>query len=261
VTKADREILRTRLRDQLKERGTSARAAERAIGIATGTLSKIYGGKMTLSHRLLHELSALLKIEPEVLIHGTAFEHLLHTAVTTPESEELARLRAETEGLRAETRAAEEALAAARRDLDTLRHEQAEMAGKIAALEREASGKDAELARMHTELERLRAAASTAEHARRAALAQADQERQQRAAALAKVAEFEKNATAWRTYGLERGQRVTQLEAYIQQQHAQMQTLQSKAADSSGTVAGTALGGLLGFALGALANRGGDGEA
>ncbi len=53
VTKADREILRTRLRGLLKERGTSARAAERAIGIATGTLSKIYGGKMTLSHRLL----------------------------------------------------------------------------------------------------------------------------------------------------------------------------------------------------------------
>ena len=262
VTKADRETLRARLRNLFKERKVSARAVERDIGIATGTLSKIYAGKMALSHRLLHELSGLLKVEPEALVEGTAFEHLLSTAVTTPESEELARLRAEVDGLRVDKRVAEEALAEAHRDLDTARREQAGMAGRIAALEDVASGREDELARANAELERLRVSANGAEHARQVALAQIDQERQLRVAALARVAEFEKNADGWRKHALERGQRATQLEAFVRQQHAQIQALQAKAADASGTVAGTALGGLLGFALGALATSSrGDGEA
>ncbi len=246
ITAHDRKVLRDRLTGLFKERKLSGRRVERLIGAATGTLSKVLSGKMALTHRLLLELATLLKVTAESIVQDTAFDSLLTMAVVTPETEQVTRLKAELDAVRVEKQAVDAALTQAHEDLTSVRKQLAEAVTANGKVKERNSALAAELAAARSELDRVREEANQAQQKQRSALVVATNEREQRAAALAKIAALVQQAEQWRTYASDREQRVNQLEAYIQQ-------LQAQANAGNGPAVGAALGtGLLGLVLGVV---------
>jgi transcriptional regulator with XRE-family HTH domain len=241
-TAEDRGILRDRLKALFKDKKVSGRSVEERVGVGRGTLSKVYSGKMALTHRLLHELSQVLDVPPEALVERTAFAHLLETAPPTPETTEVAQLKEELDHLRVEKQATDAALSKAHDDLKAARREFADADEARSAAEQRAAASESELAAARAVRKEMDDQLRALEEKVQTALVQASAEAQEHAAAVAKVNALTQSADQWRTHALEREQRVKQLEAYIQQLRAQT----SNKGDA-------AVGGaLLGMALGAM---------
>lgn len=242
---ADRATLRDRLQTMLKDRKLSGRAVEKSIGIGTGTLSKVYSGKMALTHRLLHDLSHLLGVSAESIVEATAFAHLLQTAPPTPSSAEIASLKEELDRARVEKQASDAALDQARRELASMHKELSDTNRVRRAAEDRVTVLESKQAALRDLTARMEEAATVAEQSLQALSGQMSAHEQEHSSALARVDALNKNADDWRRYALDRQQRVVQLEAYVRQ-------LRSQIANDASAAAGAALGtALLGVALGA----------
>lgn len=243
-TEGDRRVLRSRVKAAMDERDIrSFRQLEKTLGIATGTLAKLWPGTQSvkpraLTHELLYLLTQALECSPESLVVETGFEALLDRAVETPESEAVAKAMEEVDRLQAQVAA------------EAARADEAERRA-VAAESRAASAQDRADA-YETELAGLRATKKDLV----ARLSAAKRELLKKEDTLSKLAGklFAQKATLgklrgdrdrWRNHALERAHRASQVE----------QMLASK--PGAGSVVGS---GLLGFVLGRLSNGGGDCE-
>jgi transcriptional regulator with XRE-family HTH domain len=148
----DREAFRERLVAQLKERGMSGRQLENRACLPTGTLSKVYKGRIRLTLKLLLEIVGPLSIGPDLLVVGTRFASLLMGAPASEASKATHELEAEVERLRAEL--AEKTAVA-----ETC-------ARNAAALEERAERAEAQLAEVRVRLEEAEANITILERAR-----------------------------------------------------------------------------------------------
>jgi hypothetical protein len=126
-------------------------------------------------------------------------------------------------------------------DLTFVRRELADANTSRQAAEEGAAVMEAERAALRELVDRMGKVAREAEQAMQAALLKLSSDQQEHAAALASAHALAENANQWRRYGLDRQQRVLQLEAYVHQ-------LRGNANAAAGAAFGTAL---LGVALGA----------
>ncbi len=203
------------MRRALAAKKLSGRALEKTIGMATGTLSKLYSGRLSLTLRLLKEIASTLAVGPEALVEGTAFASLLTGAPESLESAELLEARGEIDRLRADRAAADAALKTLRDENDGLRRDLA------AARDAEAAAK-ANVERAQAELSRAKAGASTAmtlhgqaDRAKEDANHEVAVLRTALIAETSKGAEMARVADGWRKYASERQQRVQYLEVEL----------------------------------------------
>lgn len=211
----DRATFKKRLKEALAARAMSGRALEARVGMATGTLSKMYSGRISVTLRHLREIAAVLEIGPEVLVMGTSLAALLTGAPESSESEELLQTKGQIDQLRASL-AGSEAIA------NDLRREVHELKDTIAALQGKATDAEERARQAKNDLVQveLRASAAEGERAcfqteRAAAIEDANRMRRELAAASAAARANEEAATSWRTFGLKRAHRVQYLEAEL----------------------------------------------
>lgn len=102
VTDQDRLIFKERLQRIIKDKDFSGRQLEKKVGMASGTLSKIYNGRVALSLKTLREIGTALDTPPQQLVEGTALAHLLLGAPELPKFAELEAARGEADRLRAD---------------------------------------------------------------------------------------------------------------------------------------------------------------
>ncbi len=212
ITRRDRATFKVRLQRALAVANLSGRALEKKIGMATGTLSKLYSGRLSLTLRVLREITSAMALGPEVLVEGTGLAFLLAGAPESCESAELLAARAEVDRLRAEAAASETTLKELRHENEALRRE------LTAARDAEASAKDsaeraqAEVSRMKTGAGAAMTLHSQSERARDDALHEAAGLRIALAAEISKSGEMAHVADGWRKQALERQQRAQYLE-------------------------------------------------
>lgn len=130
ITDQDRGTFKERLQRILKEKDISGRRLEKEIAMATGTLSKIYQGRVALSLKMLRDIATALDVPPFQLVEGTALAHLLLGAPDSPEFAELEEARKQIDKLKAE---------GAEKDatINSLRRSQSEMTLALASLRKE----------------------------------------------------------------------------------------------------------------------------
>lgn len=123
-------MFKDRLQRILKDKDLSGRQLEKKVGIASGTLSKIYNGRIALSLKTLREIGTALDTPPQQLVEGTALAHLLLGAPELPKFAELEEARGEIDRLRAD---------GAEKDasINALQQKQNEMQGELASLRKE----------------------------------------------------------------------------------------------------------------------------
>lgn len=241
ITDADRNELRTRLQALFVERSLSGRQVEDRLNLGGGTLSKVYAGKMQLTHKLLAGLSGLLGASPEDIVRETGFVRLLETPVPTQEGDELARAKAEIDRLRVDGEAREASLKGLREELTTARNDAEEQRRVAAKLELECAATKTKVEAKEREL------AQAAEE-RRAAQKEVRSLREQLAAEMARSAAHSETAEKWRKYALEQKQLAEQLTEYSTNLQGQVEReSKAKAQAAIGT-------GLLAFTIGALMN-------
>jgi len=212
-SKEDLAIFRDRTQRALKAAGISARTAEKRIGCATGTCSKVYKGRIALTLKLLREIAEQAKVQPNVLVEGTGLEHLLLGAPETPESLEMAKARATIDGLRADLAERDASIAQLRAQLDKSSGELEAVVRELAVVRSEQAAA-VESARQERE-QREREAKQIAEATQRALVLANSEYDQSLAEADARLAEVQKQLEQWRGYGLERHQRVNFLETEL----------------------------------------------
>ncbi len=148
----DRKLFKARLKSQLSRMGISQRAMEERLGLSTGTLSKIFAGRLNLTVGILMELAKVLQIDPWVLVDDTAWIQLRNEVPLDKATEVELKLQAEVDELRLELvathareRAAEEELAVQRRraERSEARRAQWEERASQAAVERDEARADA----------------------------------------------------------------------------------------------------------------------
>lgn len=215
ITKRDRDRFKAHVQRELAAKKKSGRAVEKKIGMATGTLSKLYSGRLALTLRVLREIAAELEVGPEALVKGTALATLLTGAPESSESAELLEARGEIDRLRGERAAGEATVKGLRDENEVLRRELA------VARDAEATAR-ANAEKAHAELTRVRTGANTAitlhgqaERAKEGALHEASELRTALAAQTSKCDEIANVADGWRRHAMERQQRVQYLEAEL----------------------------------------------
>ena len=238
ISAEHRTALRTRI-DQLRDsRGMSLRELERRMGRSSGTLSKVFTGRLRLTHQMLDELCQVLQVEPPLLVEGTGYAHLLVTAPSTPALVELEGAHAEIDRLRLDLAASQaragdlEAARDAMRKARDQEHTAREKAERI-VVER-----DADLAKAKKLVRSLTDANTQLKRSAASANETAMVLTEENAALVAKENEARNLMDAWRRYSLDRDARVAQLEAYIHSQNN-----------------GAAMHAVLGFGLGLVAGK------
>jgi transcriptional regulator with XRE-family HTH domain len=238
-TGEDRRIFRDRMVAALKSVVLSQRQAEFNIGMARGTISKIYSGRVALSLKTLRELAEQARVEPQDLVSGTGLAQVLLSSPKTPESDQLANAKAEVDRLRTEVAARDasigqltDQLKASRAELDAVRRVQAEEKEANVALRAEIDRRSAE----QDESKRL------AEESAHRAMTLVNQQRDQTLAEIsARLGQTEKQSTAWRTYAIDRNARVGFLETELQKGFL---AAHQRSSDEAGRLLLTALAGL-----------------
>jgi len=86
ATDPQREAFRDRVKQALGEAGLTQKAFEQQVGIKSGTLTRVFGGKKQLDVELLEAIAGGLDLAPEVLVSGTPWTSLL--AGADPEASE-----------------------------------------------------------------------------------------------------------------------------------------------------------------------------
>lgn len=130
ITDQDRGIFKERLQRILKDKDFSGRRLEDTINMATGTLSKIYRGRVALSLKMLRDIATALDVPPLQLVEGTALAHLLLGAPDSPEFAAFEEARKQIDLLRTEA-AGKEAT------INGLRRKQNEMQQELTSLRKE----------------------------------------------------------------------------------------------------------------------------
>jgi len=238
-TRDDRSALERRVKDLARQRETSLAAVERRMGRARGTLSKVFGGRIRLSHSILVEVCTVLEVEPVELVDGTAFRGLLDEAVPTADSAALVAARMEVDRLSRDLAARDAQVDEWRREVDRLRRELESKVAAATAAQAEAEKRGRENSELRDRVTSAQAALLEADRARSDAVTKANGEMLKmrleggrlRGELGAAIAQLQK----WTQFGNERAAKVQQLEAYIQ---------------NKSSVGPAVLGGLLGFMLG-----------
>jgi transcriptional regulator with XRE-family HTH domain len=215
ITASDREIFRERVKEAFAATGMSQRRAEEAIGMARGTISKLFTGKIGLTLKVLREIAAQAKVGPETLVEGTAFAQLLLEAPETPASKELADALAQVDTLRAELAARSATMTELERHQAMLAAERDELLQRLLDAGHKNDALTAALEQTRTQL----TAQEASEKTSRAMATWTGLARDFSVRALAetnaKLQETEKQVAAWRAYALARHQRVDYLESEL----------------------------------------------
>lgn len=222
-TKRDRATFRARLQSELASAGISGRALEKKIGMATGTLSKIFSGRLALTLRVLREIASALGIGPDVLVAETAYTFLLAGAPESEESAELLEARQEVDKLRAE-RAANEAM------MKNLRDENEQLRRDLAAARDLAADAKANAEAAHAEAKAALATRLSDGREREVLAQELSRVRIDLAAERGRVAETARSEDGWRKYAMERHQRAHYLEAELARARAAAATASSEEA-------------------------------
>lgn len=234
VTPADLKALCQRTKEALAAKGVSQRQAEVKIGMAAGTISKLFKGKIALTLTALKEIAAQAGVGPEKLVAGTALAHLLLEAPTTPESEELTGVYAQLDELRAELAARDATILTVEQDKQASRVQSERLARQLTSETKKRESVAKTLEDERAQLATVRAAARASEFARATEVMAHVQTK-------ARLAEAEKQVGAWRDYALSRHQRVEYLETVLAQQLA---AAQQQSAGETGRLLLTAIAGL-----------------
>lgn len=234
VTPADLKVFRERTKAALAAKGLSQRQAETKIGMATGTISKLFTGKITLTLGALQEIAAQAGVGPETLVAGTALAHLLLEAPATPESEKLTEVYAQLDELRV-------TLAARDATILAVEHEKHTLGTETERLTRQLVSETKKRESLTKALEEERAQHATEKAAARASEFARATEALAHVQTKARLAETEKQVGAWRDHALLRHQRVEYLETVLAQQLA---AAQKQSVDEAGRLFLTAIAGL-----------------
>lgn len=209
---------------------TSGRRLEEKIGMATGTLSKLYGGRLRLSLKSLREIASALGLGPELLVQGTSLEHLLAGAPETPASVELLGAREETDRLRGEKAALEAAA-------ENLQHEYRELANterglreQLLIAERNAARRDAEVERARKRTVEVEERLRVCERERREAVQAGRTATTNLQTMTARLAQFTQAVDAWRLHASHFEARARYLEVELAQAQAKAQKATSEEA-------------------------------
>ena len=73
----DRETFKERLKTRLDAAGVSQSAMEERIGAPTGSFTRIFGGRKSLTWEILRDTSEQLGIDPSELVDGTGLAALI----------------------------------------------------------------------------------------------------------------------------------------------------------------------------------------
>jgi transcriptional regulator with XRE-family HTH domain len=248
-TARDRKVFESRVKARLKEKGTSGRKVEDKIGMARGTLSKLYSGRLGLSSRTLREIAVALDFGPDVMVRGTVFEDLLRSAPASPELDEVVQARRVVDELRGELAAKQARVEALQRDLLAARKESiAEKAGRqrdvqelqdrVQRLGIRAHAAEAALEQERNLRPELEASLHEAEEARDRYAQDLDANKQQ-------MVSLSDALTQWRAHAHERSKRVMMLEAQLNQAARQLSQAKGE------TAAAAILTGLASLGIGA----------
>ena len=80
ATEAQRKKFRERIKKALAEAGMTQKALEIQVGLKSGSMTRIYGGRKQPDAELIVALGAALNIAPEKLASGTPWKALLEDA-------------------------------------------------------------------------------------------------------------------------------------------------------------------------------------
>ncbi len=213
VTTADLEIFRDRTRFALTAVGLSQRQAEQKIGMATGTISKLYTGKIQLKLATIRELASLVGVGPETLVEGTGLAHLLLDAPTTLESEQLNEVHAELDRLRAKLAVRDATVLTLEEAAQSARVERERITRQLAAEVRKGEDLAKTVNGLRAQQVTDRSTARSLELARASAAISLIQVK-------AQLVETERQTIAWREHALARHQRVAYLETELAKQLA-----------------------------------------
>lgn len=219
ITKRDRDRFRANLQRALVAKKLSGRALERRIGMATGTLSKLYSGRLALTLGILREVASELAVGPEVLVEGTALVALLTGAPESAESTELLEARGELDQLRGDRAASEATIRGLRKENEALRRDLAVARDAEATARAGAEKAYAELTRATSGASTAMARHGQAEREKERALQKAAELRTALAAQTAKCNEVAHVADGWRRHAIQREQRVHYLEVQLARAH------------------------------------------
>lgn len=256
----DRHTLRDRVRARCRELGWSDRRLEEEAQLASGTLSKVFrgGSRTKLDWPKLSSIAAALEVSPASLVEGTNFAQLLRSPPETPESKELAVLRASLDEARAQWSGRTAEVEQAREEIATLRAEVARQQRERVELERERDTAKAAVRFEADKRERAEEMLRSEQRARAAgavalstSIAIVEDKKLEIANLKAALSATEQQREEWREFGLGKEQRVGQLEAAYEHLRAEAQRSAQQNANSGAITLLAALGALgFGVALG-----------
>ncbi len=250
ASERDRGTFKRRVRKALDRQGLSQRRLEDRAGRPRAHLSKVFSGRVKLSHSFLAEVCQVLKVEPHELVEGTAFEVLLETAPPTVESEAAAQHHAEADELRRQ-------IASLTAELEAQADQAARTAHALGMELRKAQDEHSELQLEHLSLQaRLELTQDRANRAEGAIDAHKGRTNEWLVHARKLEAERDealRQATGWRTSYLNFAARNQQLQRALKASQAHAAQIQQAQLGENAGVA--LLGGLLGFSAGAVLNE------
>ena len=80
-SKRDREKLRSRVKTELRKRGRSQKDLEASLGLASGTLTRVFGGRRKLDQELAEGIASQLGMPMEELFRATTYARVLDCTV------------------------------------------------------------------------------------------------------------------------------------------------------------------------------------
>lgn len=257
-TAQDRATLRYRIKSLLDRKGTSGRRAEEHLNLATGSLAKIYSGRIQFTRQHLADLSKLLGVMPDEIVVGTAFERLLTASVSSPEQAAAADLAEEISRLRVELEARDAALGQQREEAGLAIRDRERLKRELADAEARAAKTESELVAEHEKSKALARALEQSSRERQAADHQRRTAEENLAAERARLQATQNDATAWRAAAIEHNGRADHLLAYAYDLEQKLAAARGEADQARSSKGNAALGaGFLAFVAGALLSDGG----
>lgn len=263
ITPEDRVTLKRRISTHLTELEKSARWLEVEANLATGTLSKLYSpkGRSVLDLRKLKAIADALQVQPVDLVEDTAFAAILLHAPETQEAQEVVALRAQIDDLRTERAALGAEVVHLRSEVETLTKD-------LVLVTQERDQAREEKAQAEVRLENVRV--ESRNHKAQLAIVRIQRDEASKVALrihgleakaathTAQIVELGNLAQSWRTYALDRNQRVLQLEGELAswKTYAQQLLARQGTKDEFATAFLAGLAGLgIGVAVGAAPKR------